>query len=439
MAEPLDLAIREALWYERGVDGIVVDVVIERGVVTALGPGAARGATGPALDAGGAVVSPGFFDLHCHLRVPGQEAKETIATGTAAAAAGGFTRVLAMANTSPPLDSAEALGAALRAAHDAPVRVLQAAAVTVGLEGRELAPMDLLAQLGAAAFSDDGKHLYDAELGERALSRAAALGRPVLVHAEDAATCAGGQADPSVAGALGVAPWPCAAEVDAVVAMLEACRRGGGHLHVQHVSCAETVELVRAARAEGLHVTAEATPHHLALTSGVALEPGVDAAMAKVNPPLRAERDRAAVVAGLRDGTIDAIATDHAPHEAATKQAGFTAASFGISGFETALPLVLGLVDAGELTLGRAVEALTEAPWRCLRQQGLAGSRPGLRRGEPADLVLFDPRAEWTVDPEGFASRGHNTPLRGRRVRGRTVLTVSRGSLVHSAAEMVFG
>ena len=274
MPDALDLVIRNASWYERGVAGANVDVVIRAGVVSAIGPGAGSDVGGPSLSASGAIVAPGFFDLHCHLRVPGQEEKETMASGTAAAAAGGFTRVVAMANTRPAVDDAESLGLALRAASSARIRVLQVAAVTVGLQGRRLTDMDVMAQLGAVAFSDDGRHLYSPELGEAALRRAAGLGRPVLIHAEDTETCAGGQADPSIAAEAGLAPWDCAAEAVAVEQMIAACRRAEGRLHVQHVSCAASVDLVAAAKAEGLRVTAEVTPHHLALTSALATAVG---------------------------------------------------------------------------------------------------------------------------------------------------------------------
>jgi len=234
-----------------------------------------------------------------------------------------------------------------------------------------------------------------------------------------------------VAARAGLEPWPCSAEVSAVERAIEACRRSGGRLHLQHLSCARSIELLAAARQEGLAVTAEATPHHMVLTEGRVLWEGQPDPLAKVNPPLRPEADRRAVVEAVNTGLIDAIATDHAPHERATKEVPFGRASFGFSGLETALALCLELVARGELELQRMVQALTVGPYNCLRDS-LPQAAPALTVGAPADLVVFENRAHWIVKPDDFRSMGKNTPLGGREMYGRAMLTVAGGHLVHN-------
>ena len=437
MRETADLVLLGARRVAPGEPEETVDAVVSGGRLVTIGPGV--GEHGPAgarvIDAAGMVLSPGFIDLHTHLREPGQGHKETIDSGTRAAAAGGFTTVVAMANTTPVVDDVDTLRWVVERSVRAHARVLSVGAVTVDLAGRELTDFPALAAAGAVAFSDDGRNEYGAELGERALAAAAAVGRPVLVHAQDTDTCGSGQAHPGAAAATGVTPWPCEGESEVVARMIEAVRRSGGHLHVQHVSCESALELVRAARAEGLPVTAEVTPHHLTLTEQRVLAAGGGDPLAKVNPPLREESDRAAVVEGLRDGVISAIATDHAPHEMASKSGGFSSASFGFSGLETALAVCLSLVHAGLLELARVVEALTIGPHSILPARVVP--RPGLRVGEVADLVLFDPERPWTVDPGAMVSMGRNTPLAGQRLRGRVMLTVASGRLVHLAEEVL--
>jgi dihydroorotase len=411
------------------------DVAIEHGTVTVVSPRpwsekiaavAGRPRT-LVVDGTGSFLAPGFIDLHVHLREPGQAEKETITSGAEAAAAGGFTTVVAMANTSPPVDDVATLEAVLRRARGAAVRVLPVAAVTKDLAGRELTDFEALANRGAVAFSDDGRHAYDLELMVAAVRRAAVVDRPVLVHAQDESACPDGQVDTSVARAAGLKPWPCDAEASVVATAIEACREGGGRVHIQHVSCAASVALVREARRAGLPVTAEVTPHHLMLTARRVLGARSELdPMAKVNPPLRGERDREALVAGLAERVIDAVATDHAPHDAASKEVPFVDASFGISGLETALSLCLELVDTHQLSLSRLVESLTLGPWSCL--PAAAGiPQPGIRPGETADLVLFNTHGIWTVDPRAFLSHGHNTPLAGREMLGRVLLTVAAG------------
>ena len=444
-----DVVILGTLAVEPGRASREVDVVVEKGMVKSVSPRtwdesspaakAIRARTW-VIDGRGSFLAPGFVDMHTHLRESGQghgdAGSETIATGAAAGAAGGFTTLVAMANTNPPIDSIEALRSVRDRAAGAAVRVLPVAAVTRGLAGHELTDMEALADAGAVAFSDDGHNAYGAELAAEALRRAARLDRPLLVHAQDEETCPHGQVDPSVAAVAGLAPWPCGAEVSAARRVIDAGRNTGGRVHLQHVSCAAAVDLVRRAKRAGLPVTAEVAPHHLALTSDrviVGAAEGLPTAdpMAKVNPPLRSEADREALVEALVDGTIDAIATDHAPHGLATKQVGFADASFGFSGLETALATLIGLVDSHQVSLGRVVEALTAGPLRCL---GPAAGipAPGLRRGEPADLVLFETKGIWTVDPELFQSRGRNTPLAGLEVRGRVLLTIASGRPVVS-------
>ena len=446
MTEAANLVIRGATRLEPGQPRDEVDLVIENGRVVELDVlhwGTRRAELGAVpdpshsvgrsqlIEAAGMYLAPGFLDLHTHLREPGQEHKETIATGAAAAAAGGFTSVVAMANTSPPVDRLEVLRDLLSRAQGAPVRVSSVAAVSKGLFGQELTDFEALAGGGAVAFSDDGRNAYGLELAVEAGLRAAAVDRAILVHAQDEVTCPDGQANNAVASSTGLRPWPCEAEVSAVKRAIEACRRSGARVHLQHLSCAGSLELLEMAKAEGLPVTAEVTPHHLALTEGrvlLGLEPDPQA---KVNPPLRSDHDRRAMVAGLESGLIDAVATDHAPHDSASKDVEFSRASFGFSGLETALSLCLDLVDEGELSLDRLVDALTVSAWRCLTP-GLDQPMPGLRVGETADLVLFETKGMRPLQPGRMLSMGKNTPLRGREMRGRVLLTVAGGQLVHS-------
>jgi dihydroorotase len=441
-----NLVIRGATRLEPGQPRQEVDAVIENGRLVELKVlhwgsrradlGAVPDPTHPVgrqqvIEAAGMYLAPGFLDLHTHLREPGQEHKETIGTGAAAAVAGGFTSLVAMANTSPPVDRPGVLRDVLKRSRGAPARVSSVAAVTVGLAGRELTDMEALAEAGAVAFSDDGRNAYGLELATEAGHRAAALNRAILVHAQDETTCPDGQANDAVASSTGLRPWPCDAEVAATRRAVEACRRSGGRLHLQHLSCSGSLEVLAQARADGLPVTAEVTPHHLVLTEGrvlLGIEPDP---MAKVNPPLRSDHDRRALVAALQSGLIDAVATDHAPHDRASKEVEFSQASFGFSGLETALSLCLDLVEAGELSLDRLVDALTVSPWRCLTP-GLAQPRPGLRIGELADLVLFETKGLRPLQAARMLSRGKNTPLEGREMRGRVLLTVARGELVHS-------
>jgi len=385
-------------------------------------------------DAGrrGLVVTPGFIDLHAHLREPGFEDSETIATGARAALAGGFTTICAMPNTDPAIDSPGlvadviARGLSARAA-----RVLPIATITRGRKGKELADLVELAAAGAVAFSDDGAPVSDGQLFRSALEYARASGRPIFEHSQDLALTADGVMHEGVVSArLGLAGMAAAAEEAAIARDLSLARLAGGRLHLSHVSTAGSVELVRRAKADGLAITAEVTPHHLSLTDewvagsrAFAWEDGGERATAyetstKVNPPLRTAADVRACWAGLMDGTIDAIATDHAPHASTKKDVEFQEAAFGISVFETAVPLLLAGVAAGWGTWERVVEALTTGPARVL---GIA---------VPVDdLVVIDPAAAWTPTAAGLVSLGKNTPLLGRPLIGRVVATAVDGEL----------
>jgi dihydroorotase len=349
------------------------------------------------LDAAGLVLSPGWCDLHAHLREPGFPEKETLATGAAAAAAGGFTQVVAMANTQPVTDTAERVRANMARARDLPVRILFGGALTEGLEGRRPTDAVGLKAAGAVALSDDGRHALDLPTLVAALRNATAAGLPVLIHPQDES--------------LGSEP---AAELAAVEQALAALRQvPQARLHLQHVSLATAFPLIAEAKRAGLALTAEATPHHLWLTSDALQRWG---ALAKVNPPLRTEHDVVALRNAVIDGTIDIVATDHAPHEAAAKRDVEMTAP-GISGFETAAGILL--------TLG--------LPWLVVYRACVAGPRAILGIPIPPDWILIDPAESWTVEPDRFLSRGRNTPMAGTGLTGRVRMTICRHQVVHQA------
>jgi len=389
------------------------------------------------LDAGGCIVCPGFVDLHCHLREPGQEEKEDIASGTAAAARGGFTTVCAMANTKPVADSLSTVNYILQAAAErGSVRVRPIAAITRGLGGSELTEMGELARAGVVGFSDDGKPVANSLVMRHALEYSRLVARPIIQHSEDPDLAQGGvMNEGAVSSRLGLKGMPAAAEVAMVARDLALAELTGGWLHVAHVSAAESVELIRRAKQKGIHVTAEVTPHHLVLTEEwVAGERGrwergfpYDT-NTKVNPPLRTAADTRALIEGLRDGTIDAIATDHAPHASSDKECEYGYAAFGISGFETALGLLMELVRQGELDLGLMVDRLTIGPARAFGVS--AGS---LSVGATADVTIFDLDREWVVEAREMASKGKNTPLLGLDLRGKVVATLVAGHPVYVA------
>ena len=419
------------------------DVLIADGLIAEVGDGVGKSAR-ETLDAAGLVVCPGLVDIHTHLREPGFEHKETIATGTLAAARGGFTTVCAMPNTVPPADTAATIDFVLRTAREqGAVRVLPIGCVTKGRTGKELAELAELADAGAVAFSDDGSPVGDAHLMRRALEYASMLGRPIIDHCEDPSLAGGVMHEGWVAARLGLEGVPAAAEEAMVARDIAIAELTGSRVHIAHVSTAGTVELVRRAKAAGLPVTAEVCPHHLTLTHEAVLlgatvlagAPASDATAgydtsAKVNPPLRTPEDVAACVAGLLDGAIDCIATDHAPHAFEDKLCEFDNAAFGISGLETALALCLSLTHDGRVPLQTIIEKLSVAPVRALGLDAHVEGLGTLSAGAPGDVTLFDPEAEWTVEPERFASKGRNTPLAGRTLKGRVAATVFGGKVV---------
>jgi dihydroorotase len=429
----------------RGVD-LVGDLLVKDGRVAAVGE-RLDGQGARVIDAKGLVVCPGLVDIHCHLRDPGFEYKETIETGTRAAARGGFTTVCCMPNTNPPIDSRATVEYIQRtAATTASARVLTIGCVSKGRRGEELAEMGDLAEAGVVAFSDDGSPVANAELMRRALEYSRALGLPISDHCQDPTLAHNGVMHEGwVAARLGLRGEPAAAEEamvarDIALAELTGARPDGrpsGHVHIAHVSTAGSVELVRQAKARGVHVTAEATPHHLTLTHELVMSsPSADGLAydtnAKVAPPLRTADDVAACVEGLRDGTIDAVATDHAPHAPVDKLCEFDDAPSGIVGFETALALMLSLVHEGKIDLPTLLHRMTAGPVAAFaleRIDGLTGLG-SLAVGAPGDVLVFDPNAEWTVDPERFASKGRNTPLAGRVLKGQVVATISAGRRV---------
>ncbi len=416
----------------------VADVLVEDGRIVSVAPDLnVEGAR--EMDARGLVVAPGFVDLHTHLRDPGLEYKEDIASGTRAAARGGFTTVCAMPNTVPAMDSRSIVEYVLReAAARGSVRVLPIGAVSKERAGRELAELGDLAAAGCVAFSDDGAPVHDAMLMRRALEYASTFDLPIIDHCEDESLAHDAVMHEGwVSTRLGLRGAPSAGEEAAVMRDIALAEATGAHVHIAHISTRGAVAAVRAAKARGVRVTAEVTPHHLTLTDEVVAygalggEGLVYETNAKVNPPLRSQDDVDACVVGLVDGTIDCIATDHAPHAITEKLCEFDEAAFGISGLETAFGLCMRLVHGGALPLPALIERMTAGAVRALRLDRHVAGIGTLAAGAPAEIVLLDPTADWLVDPERFASKGKNTPLAGVTLRGAVVATISGGRTAH--------
>ena len=405
------------------------DVLLAGGVVEAIGRvGEVRrdGDELETIDCGGRVVSPGFIDVHCHLREPGREEVETIASGARAAAAGGFTAVCAMPNTDPVTDNQAAVGFILsQARRAAAARVYPIGAISIGEKGETLAEFGEMVGAGAVAVSDDGKPVVSAQLMRTALEYARTFGIPVADHCEEPTLAAGGAMNEGLTSArLGLRGIPAEAEEIMAIRDILLARLTGGHVHLCHMSTRGSVELIRWGKERGINVTAEVCPHHLSLTDE-AVE-GYDT-NAKMNPPLRTQADVEALQTAVRDGTIDVIATDHAPHHYDEKEREFADAPNGIVGLETALAVNLTwLVHSGIIGLPLLIERMSCSPARLFKLPG--GS---LRKGALADVTVFDPDAEWTVDPARFVSKGRNTPYAGHVLRGRVDLTVVDGRVIH--------
>ena len=411
------------------------DVVIEDGVIRGVEPpGSLPPVAGAVdsdrnaerdIDAQGWIVAPGLIDLHVHFREPGYEYKETVQTGAQSAVAGGFSTVACMANTNPVNDNAAVTRYIIDKAQAANfARVLPIGALSKGLRGEELAELDAMVEAGIVAVSDDGRPVMNAQLMRQALVDCARLRVPISVHEEDLNLSAGGVMNEGpTAERLGRKGVPNVAEEVMIARDLALARLTGGHVHVAHVSARGSIDLIRQAKAEGLAVTAEVAPHHFTLTEEAIEEYNTDAKMA---PPLRLAADVEAMQEGLQDGTLDAIATDHAPHHRDDKALDFSRAAHGVVGLETALPLTLQLVEVGVLSLSAAIQKLT---WNPARIFGLPyGS---LSVGAPADVVVFDPQQRWTVNLKSLHSKSKNTPFAGKEMKGKAVLTLVDGRVVY--------
>jgi len=418
----------------------VADLLITKGKIAWLGD-KGKAPSQPDLttiDATGLVVCPGFVDLHCHLREPGFEDKETIATGTKAAAKGGFTTVCCMPNTNPPLDTQASIDYVKKTAEiEGTVQVLPIGCITKGRQGKELTEMSELAKVGVVGFSDDGDTVASSRIMSLAMDYSHALGLPIIDHCEDKELSDGGSMnDGWVSARLGLKGMPKAAEEIIVARDLALAHLTGAKLHVAHVSTEGSVELIRRAKEKGISVTAEVTPHHLTLTEERIMGSQLEKhnrlkydTNAKVNPPLRTEEDIDALIKGLKDGTINVIATDHAPHTSVDKMCEFGLAAFGISGLETALACLIGLVHSGQLDLKTLISKLTFEPAIIIgtRYGELGTLKPGCR----ADVAIFNPNKEWTVDSRDFVSKGKNTPFDGCHFKGKIIATIVAGKVVY--------
>lgn len=411
-----------------------VDVTIEKGQIKAIVP-ANKGASAGAetIDTAGKLLLPGLVDLHAHLRTPGREDEEDIASGTAAAAAGGYVIICAMPNTDPVVDDAAMLASLMEAAEsEAAIRVAFLGSISRGQKGEHLADLWNMAAAGAVAFSDDGRPVTDAGLLRAAFQAASLTGLPLSLHCEDPSLAGAGVMNESeVSARLGLTGIPCAAESADVARNLEIAQYEGGRVHIAHISCARSLEHIKAARAAGVNVTCEVTPHHLALTDMAVAAAELNANL-KMNPPLRTETDRLALVEALAAGEIDCIATDHAPHAAQEKETPFEEAAFGTIGLETAFSvLYTQLVEPGLVPLDRLVRAMSTNPARAFNLPV-----PAIAEGEEANLTLFDTDAEFDIKPENFLSKSRNSAFAGRRVKGKTMMTIAAGRVAFRSEDL---
>lgn len=434
MTNPLCLRGGRIVDPARGIDR-VQDLWIENGKIAGLGedaPAALRNRKDVEIvDVKGAVVAPGLVDIHVHLREPGQEEKETIETGSRSAARGGFTTVACMPNTSPPLDDRPRIEYVVRrAAASAACRVLPIAAVTVGQMGESLVEFEDLVNAGAVAFTDDGKPVKNAEIMRRALELTKPLGVPIIQHAEDPDLKGSGVVHEGwVSTRVGLKGIPDIAESVMVARDMLLADVTGGRVHVAHMSAARTVEVLRWAKARGIAMTGETTPHHLVLTDEAVATYDTNT---KMNPPLRTARDREALIQGVVDGTIDCLATDHAPHTDIEKDGDFDSAPFGIVGLETALGLYMkALVEPKHLSLGELILRMTRNPLSVLARDG--GT---LAAGADADVTIFDPAQRWTVRASEFASKARNMPFEGWELSGKILITLVGGRVTYRAESL---
>jgi dihydroorotase len=405
----------------QGVDD-ELDVIVQDGRIARIGKGLATPTGALVCDARGKIVAPGLVDLHAHLREPGEEGKETIETGSNAAASGGFTTICAMPNTQPPNDCrAITMLIRERARELGGVHVHPIGAITRGLGGEQLSDIGELKEAGVVALSDDGRCVMNARIMRRALEYGRTFDLPIVQHAEDHNLTHGGSMNEGATSTrTGIPGQPAEAEEVIVARDLILVEMTGARYHVAHASTARTIAMVREAKAKGLPVTCEVTPHHLVLTDAACAHYDTST---KMYPPLRTHADVEALAVGLADGTVDAIATDHAPHSQNAKQLEFDCAAFGVIGLETALPIALSLVSRGVLPIERAIERLTWGPAHAFKLHH-AGTMP---EGSCADLVVIDPELEWTVTAEDTASKSKNSPFLGKTMRGRAVFTIARG------------
>jgi len=411
---------------ESGLD-IHTDVTIEKGQITSVARQKGDTAGIQVIDGSGKLLLPGFVDLHAHLRTPGREDEEDIASGTRAAAAGGYVAICAMPNTDPVVDNASVIASLTEIAEaEARIRVAFLGSISRGLMGEHLSDMWDLAEAGAVAFSDDGRPVFDGGLLRAAFQAAGTVNLPLSLHCEDLGLAATGvMNEGTVSAQLGLTGIPASAETAAIARDVEIALYEGGRVHIAHTSCARSVDSIRAARDAGAHVTCEATPHHLLLTEEKVF--GLDSSF-KMNPPLRNEQDRLALVQALAAGAIDCIATDHAPHAVQEKDTPFEESPFGVVGLETAFPMLYTeLVETGAVPLDVLVRAMSSRP------AGIFSLPvPAIAEGAEANLCLVDTESEYEIDPDAFAGKSRNTAFAGRKVKGQVLLTLAAGRVAHN-------